>query len=248
MRLLLISNSGHPPFAHCAELMREFVGSSATLGFVTAANLGDEREYLSIVGERLIEEAVAKRVDHVDWQGDWRTALDSADAVLVGGGNTYALAERLAASGLGEAIGERVRGGFPYLGSSAGANMAGPNILTTNDWNVGGSTTFGALGLIGCNLNTHYLAGASEAPAAETREDRIEEFLIARNNPVVAIEEGTAIEVLDDQAHVRGAGRVRVFERNQAPRWLDPGDPLDTRLIEPIGNADDPATTSRGPA
>jgi len=230
VKLLLISNSGRPHFAHCAGAIREFVGPGATVGFVTAASLGDEGDYISLIRSRLVEGDMAQSVAHVDWRGGWRRALDSVDAVFVGGGNTYALMERLATSGLGEAIGERVRTGLPYLGSSAGANVAGPNILTTNDWNVVGSRTFDALALVAWNINPHYVAGAAEAPTGETRDDRIREYLDVRENPIVAIEEGAHIELVNGVARVRGTGRARVFERDEPDRWLEPGDMLDARF------------------
>lgn len=248
MRLLLISNSGRPYFAHCAEVMREFVGPDATMGFVTAASLGDEREYLSLVGGRLVEDAIAKDVIHIDWRGEWQRVLDSVDAILVGGGNTYTLMERLAASGLGGAIAERVRAGLPYLGSSAGANVAGPNLLTTNDWNVGGSTAFDAFGFVGWNLNTHYVSGVSEAPTGETREDRIDEYLIVRKNPVVGIEEGTEIEVAESVARVRGTGRARLFQKGQPDRWLEPGDTFDVGFATRDRDMRGPAAASTPPS
>ena len=226
MRLLLISNSGRPHFSHCADAIRDFLGPDAAVGFVTAASLGDESEYYSLVRERLLDGGMARTVAHVDWRGRWHAVLDSVDAVFVGGGNTYALLERLTSSGLDDALGSSVRAGMPYLGSSAGANVAGPNILTTNDWNVVGTTHFDAFAFVPWNINPHYVMGASEAPMGETRDERIAEYLAARDNAVVAIEEGALIEVVDGAARVRGTGRVRLFERARPARWVESGEIL----------------------
>ena len=117
---------------------------------------------------------------------------------MVPGGNTYALLNRLAQSGLLAALREQVRDGLPYVGSSAGANIAGPNILTTNDWNVVGSTHFNSLGLVPFNINPHYVERASsDAPHSETRDLRIREYHQIWSNPVVAVEETAVLRVVD---------------------------------------------------
>jgi dipeptidase E len=113
------------------------------------------------------------------------------------------------------------------VGSSAGSNVAGPNILTTNDWNVVGLDVFEALGLVPCNVNPHYLeTDPAMAPGSETRDDRIREYHMVRSNPVVGIEEGTLLRVESGAATVGGRGRVKLFERGGEPRWFDPGERL----------------------
>jgi dipeptidase E len=144
--------------------------------------------------------------------------------VLVGGGNTYALLERLRQSALLDAIRERVREGLPYVGVSAGSNVAGPSILTTNDWNGVGLTAFAALDLVPFNVNPHYLeTDPVMAPGSETRDMRIAEYHVVRANPVVGIEEGTVVRVEVGLATMRGAGRVKLFRRGSAPAWVPSG-------------------------
>jgi dipeptidase E len=150
--------------------------------------------------------------------------LARADAVFVGGGNTYALLRRLRQAGLVEALRDRVRAGLPYVGTSAGSNVAGPNILTTNDWNVVGLTAFEALGVVPFNVNPHYLeTDPTMAPGSETRDMRIAEYHVVWDNAVAGIEEGTMIRVEDGTATVRGTGRVKLFRRGQTPVWLPAG-------------------------
>jgi dipeptidase E len=116
---------------------------------------------------------------------------------------------------------------MPYIGSSAGSNVAGPNILTTNDWNVVALDAFAALGLVPFNINPHYLeTDPAMAAHSETRDERITEYHAVNANPVVGIEEGTALRVEDGVATVVGRGRVKLFERGHVPRWLGPGDRL----------------------
>ncbi|MBI4590609.1 MAG: dipeptidase PepE, partial [Candidatus Rokubacteria bacterium] len=157
--------------------------------------------------------------------------LEKAEALFMGGGNTYALLKRLQEGGLLEAIRARVRAGLPYVGSSAGSNVAGPNILTTNDWNVVGLAAFEALGLVPFNINPHYLeTDPAMAPGSETRDERIREYHVVWRNPVVGIEEGTLLRIEAGVATVLGTGRVKIFRRGQAPRWHHAGARLDFEL------------------
>jgi dipeptidase E len=221
MRLLLISNSGRPYLRHCRAELLDFLGSARRVGFVTAASLGDERAYYETAREALGPEIA---LEHFRWDGDPLSGLARVDAVLVGGGNTYALLERLRQSALLDAIRERVREGLPYVGVSAGSNVAGPSILTTNDWNVVGLTAFARLDLVPFNVNPHYLeTDPVMAPGSETRDMRIAEYHVVRANPVVGIEEGTAVRVEVGLATMRGAGRVKLFRRGSAPAWVPSG-------------------------
>jgi dipeptidase E len=221
-RALLISNSGRPLLEHCREIMVEFAKPRRRLGFISAASLGDERLYCDRVREALAPAGF--EVEHVYWRAEPLKALESVDALFVGGGNTYALLKRLREARLLGAIQERVRRGLPYMGSSAGANIAGPTILTTNDWNVVALDRFDALGLVPFNINPHYLeADPLMAAGSETRADRIREYHAVHANPVFGIEEQTMVRVEGGIAAVAGRGRVRVFRRGAEPAWFSAG-------------------------
>jgi dipeptidase E len=224
MRLLLISNSGRPYLGHCRSEILDFLGAARRLAFVTAASLGDQEAYYDTCRTALAPEVT---VEHLRWDRDPAPALARAAAVLVGGGNTYALLQRLGQGGLLGPLRERVEAGLPYVGASAGANLAGPNVLTTNDWNVVGLTAFEALALVPFNVNPHYLeTDPAMAPGSETRDMRITEYHVVRDNPVVGIEEGTMVRVEGERVTVRGTGRARVFRRGQPPVWVAAGAPL----------------------
>jgi dipeptidase E len=225
MRALLISNSGRPFLEHCREALVEFLGPRRRLGFIGAASLGDERLYCDRVREALGPSGL--EVEHVYWRADPLGALASVEALFVGGGNTYALLQRLRESRLLGIIRERVHHGVPYVGSSAGANVAGPTILTTNDWNVVALDRFEALGLVSFNINPHYIeADPAMAAGSETRDDRIREYHVVNANPVFGIEEQTMVRVQDGTATVVGRGRVKVFRRGAEPVWFGPGSRL----------------------
>lgn len=227
MRLLLISNSGRPFLGHCRGAIAVFLGPARRVAFVTAAALRDEEQYYALARAVLEPEPTSLTLEHLRWDHEPLTALARVEAVFVGGGNTYALLERLRESRLLEAIRERVREGMPYVGSSAGSNVAGPNILTTNDWNVVGLTAFDAFGLVPFNINPHYKeTDPAMAAGSETRDERIAEYLLVRDNPVVGIEEGTMLRVDDGVSTVLGIRRVKLFERGREPRWFAAGDQL----------------------
>jgi dipeptidase E len=223
MRALLISNSGRPFLEHCRAAIAEFLGPARRVGFVTAASLNNEKDYHERARAAL--SPVGLTVEHVHWNHEPLAALGRVEAIFVGGGNTHALLKRLHRAKLVDAIRTRVLAGTPYVGSSAGSNIAGPTILTTNDWNVVALERFDALALVPFNINPHYLeTDPAMAPHSETRDDRIREYHVVNTNPVFGIEEGTWLRVEDGVATVGGQGRVKVFRRGAEPAWHRAGD------------------------
>jgi dipeptidase E len=231
MRVLLISNSGRPFLEHARPHIASFLGGTVKrLAFVTAASLADEVAYYQRAQAALAPlppDGLGVQVLHLRWDAEPLATLGRADAIFVGGGNTYALLKRLREGRLLDPIRARVEAGMPYVGSSAGSNIAGPRILTTNDWNVVALGAFDGLGVVPFNINPHYLeADPTMAPGSETRDDRILEYHAVWDNAVAGIEEGTMVRVEDGIATVVGRGRVKVFARGEAPRWFKSGERL----------------------
>ena len=226
MRVLLISNSGRPYLEHCRGALGDFFGASVRrVGFVSAATLADPEHYFSRAKDGL--QSLGVEVEHVHWERQPRKTLDRVDALFVGGGNTYALLDRVRSAGLIEPIKERARDGMPYAGASAGANLAGPTILTTNDWNIVALTHFGALHLVPFNVNPHYKeADPAMAPGSETRYDRIREYHVRKKNAVVALEDETMVQFVDGVGTVRGRRRAKVFRVGKDPQWFAAGERL----------------------
>ncbi len=229
MKLLLIGATGSPYFEHCRREMLDFLRSSKTVGLLSAANPFDEQAYFVAMKEHLTRNGLstAKELIHICWNSNWRPSLNKIDALVVPGGNTFVLLKRLYQSGLIEALRYKIREGLPYIGSSAGANVTGPNILTTNDWNVAGVSHFEALALVPFNINPHYVErSASDAPNSETRSQRIREYHQFWNNPVVGIEETAVLSVVGATAPIVSKGRVKLFTKDGRQRSFGSGEEL----------------------
>jgi dipeptidase E len=223
MRLLLISNSGKPFLGHCQKTMLEFLGPIREVAFVSAASFIPDKDYLAKVRDTFTPLGIT--VQHLDVDQQPLAVLKEAQAVLVGGGNTYRLLKRVRESGLLKPLREKVLAGMPFIGWSAGANLAGPTILTTNDWNVVALNQFDALNLVPFNINPHYQeTDLTMAPNSETRDMRIAEYHQVNRNTVLGIEEQTCLWIENKTVKVVGAHRVRRFDANQTPKDFRPGE------------------------
>ena len=228
MRVLL--HSGGPLGPDGRREILDFLGGRRRVAFVTAASLHDESAYFARVQNLLgvpPPEGAGLELLHLRWNDRPLDTLGRAEALFMGGGNTYALLKRLREAGLLTAIRARVEAGMPYVGASAGSNVAGPTILSTNDWNVVALDRFDALGLVGFNINPHYKeTDPAMAPGSETRDDRIREYHVVNANPVVGLEEGALARVEAGTVTARGTARIKIFRRGQEPTWHQPGERL----------------------
>jgi len=217
MRLLLISNSGSPLYHWNKRHIADFLGENKEVTFVSAATMASEQEYFQKAQESLAK--VGLRLRHLELDKDPEDLIEGSQAFLVGGGNTYHLLKRLTEKGLLKKIATKVQSGTPYVGLSAGAIIATPNILTTNDWNVLGSTSFEGMGLVEFGLNLHYLEPHEKtAFTGETRDERIQEYHVAKDNPVLGVPEKTVLWIEDNRILVKGDGKVKVFRKDQDPQ------------------------------
>jgi dipeptidase E len=216
MRLLLISSSnvhGYGYLDHPETEMRSFLGSGRRVAFVPFA-AHDHAAYTAKVRERL---------GRMDLDVIPIDDLDRADAIFVGGGNTFRLLKTLYERSLLDPIRERVRAGLPYLGSSAGTVIAAPTMKTTNDMPIVEPPSFAALGLVTFQINPHYLDPDPQSThKGETREDRIREFLEENDTPVVGLREGSILRVEDTTA-LLGEKTARIFRRDREPIEAEPG-------------------------
>jgi dipeptidase E len=217
VRLLLISSSNVHGYGYLDQPepeMRAFVGTGRRIAFVPFA-AHDHDAYMEKIRERL------QRMD-IDVVGI--DELSRADAIFVGGGNTFRLLKTLYERNLLDAIRDRVRGGLPYIGSSAGTVIAAPTMKTTNDMPIVEPPSFNALGFIDFQINPHYQdPDPSSTHRGETREDRIREFLEENATPVVGLREGSILRVEDGIITLLGEKTARVFRRGEEPFEAKPG-------------------------
>lgn len=227
MRLLLISSSnvhGYGYLDHAEPEIRDFLAGVKRVSFVPFA-IFDRDGYVAKIRERLGRIGIA--VDQVRTLRD----LETAESIFVGGGNTWRLLKTLQDMNALEVIRHRVRDGVPYMGSSAGTNIAGPTIKNTNDMPIVQPRSFEALGLVRYQLNPHYQdADPSSTHMGETREQRLLEYLEENEVPVLAIREGTMLRVDDDITAVRGSRNARIYRRGSAPEEIEPGTLLNWKL------------------
>lgn len=224
MRLLLISTSavyGTGYLDHPEAEIRSFLGGARRLLFVPFA-LHDHDAYANKARQRFAQ--MGYEVTSLHEVNDMPKAIGTAEAIFVGGGNTFRLLKALYDFKLIEAIGERVRGGMPYIGSSAGSNVACPTIRTTNDMPIVEPPSLAALNLFPYQINPHYLdPDASSTHMGETREERLLQYLEENNLPVVGLREGAMIRCENGEAILKGTRGARIFKRRIPPFELESG-------------------------
>jgi len=156
------------------------------------------------------------------------TAIQKADGIFTGGGNTFLLVKMLHDLGLLSALRAAIFEGTPYLGTSAGSNICGVNMQTTNDMPIVYPPSFKTLGVIPFNINPHYLdPDPSSTHMGETRETRIKEFHTQNTIPVVGLREGSWLEVRGDKVVLRGNHPCRVFVKDNIPYEINSGTEID---------------------
>ncbi|MEY8760710.1 dipeptidase PepE [Chryseobacterium tongliaoense] len=158
---------------------------------------------------------------------DKTEALNKAKGYFTGGGNTFLLVKTLHEEGLMSLLKNNVERGKPYLGCSAGSNIGGQNMKTTNDMPIVYPPSFDCMGLVPFNLNPHYLDPNPELKHnGETRETRIKEFLTQNDLKVVGLREGNWIRRIGDAITVEGNELTRIFEKGKEPYEIEAGSTL----------------------
>jgi dipeptidase E len=231
-QLLLISSSFIPGGAgyldYCSADLLNFYRTVTRILFIPYA-LKDRDAYAAKIASRF--DGSGLLVDSLHTASDPRAAIETAEAFFVGGGNTFRLIDALYELGALHALRNRVRAGAPYLGISAGTNLACPTIKTTNDMPIVFPASLDALSLIPFQINPHFVDADPNAPLAhETREDRLREFHEENSVPVLGLREGAWLEVAGSSVTLRGTTGARLFQRNAPPIDCAPNESLDFLL------------------
>jgi len=149
-------------------------------------------------------------------------AIQNAQGIFTGGGNTFLLVTQLYQNNVMEVLSKVIENGTPYLGSSAGSNITGISMQTTNDMPIIYPPSFKTLGAIPFNLNPHYLdADLQSIHMGETRETRIKEFHAFNSTPVLGLREGSWLDVKGDNVILKGTLTARLFRQNQSPEEIE---------------------------
>ncbi|MBF4471942.1 dipeptidase PepE [Flavobacterium sp. HJJ] len=156
-----------------------------------------------------------------------KEAVQNAEGFFTGGGNTFLLVTQLYKNNLMDVLAETVKKGVPYLGTSAGSNICGLTMQTTNDMPIIYPPSFQTLGLIPFNLNPHYLDPDTQSKhMGETRETRIKEFHAFNSLPVLGLREGSWLDVKGEKITLKGDLQARLFRQNQLPEEIESGSDL----------------------
>jgi dipeptidase E len=231
-RVLLISNStvyGRGYLDHVESEIKSFLGSARRVLFFPFA-LHDRDAYTATARNRF--GAMGYSLNSAHETSLPQKAVDETDAIFVGGGNTFRLLKALQDLDLVEAIRRKVHSGAPYIGSSAGSNVAGPTIKTTKDMPIVQPRSFDSLGLVPFQISPHYLdPDPNSTHMGETQEERILQFLEENKTPVVGIREGAWLLCNDGTVTLKGQTGARIFRRGNAPVEVTPGSEI-SNLVE----------------
>lgn len=239
MHLLLLSNStnhGSPYLGHAGDAVRSFL-DGRRVTFVPYA-LADHDAYTAKVKAAL--EPLGSEVVGLHTADDPVRAIAEAEAVFTGGGNTFRLLATLQKLGAVSALRSAIGAGTPYMGASAGTNIAGAGLRTTNDMPIVQPASFEAIGVVPFQINPHYIDPVpGDTHNGETRAERLEQFLEANDAVVLGLREGTWLSVEENRARIGGCavqstapGPALVFRRGSAPAEVS-GDVSDLLGLSP---------------
>jgi dipeptidase E len=222
-RILLLSTStvfGTSYLDHAETEILSFLEGRRRVTFVPFA-LHDHEGYARWASRRFAQMGI--EVESLHEATEMRQAIAGAEAMFIGGGNTFRLLSALYERDLLGVIRARVAAGMAYMGASAGSNVAAPTIKTTNDMPIVEPPSFEALGLVPFQINPHFLdADPDSTHMGETREERIFQFHEENETPVIGLREGAMLRVTDGECALRGAAGARLFRRGQPAEEIAP--------------------------
>lgn len=203
-------------FSHTKEIL--FIPYARPSGISHDAYTAKAAEAFSKIGKELIG---------IHTFPSSEMALKNAKGIFIGGGNTFLLVSQLYKYQLMEPLRAAIHNGLPYLGASAGSNICGVTMQTTNDMPIIYPPSFKTLGAIPFNINPHYLDPDPKSKhMGETRETRINEYHTQNSIPVIGLREGSWLEVSENDIILKGNSTARVFEKDQIPYEIDSGEKI----------------------
>ena len=226
MKQILIASTstvhGSGYLEYLLDSLKVHFKNANTVLFIPYARPGgiSHQDYTEIV--RIAFSKINKAVKGIHEFDNPKDAIKSAEAIFTGGGNTFVLVNQLYKNNLMSELRSTIESGTPYLGTSAGSNICGLTVGTSNDMPIMYPPNFNTLGLIPFNINPHYLdPEPSSTHMGETRETRIIEFHEFNSQPVIGLREGSYLEVKGSKIVLMGPLKARVFEKNRQPYELE---------------------------
>ena len=226
-KLLIVSTStihGKPYLEYIFDEIKDFFNGVDEIIFIPYARPSGITydEYTAAASEKF--EMIGIKIKGIHEFDDPVKAIENAQGVFTGGGNSFVLLDELLKNGLIKPLRKRIESGMPYMGTSAGSNVTGQTIGTTNDMPIVYPSTFEALGVIPWNINPHYLDPDPDSKhKGETRQTRIEEFLVFNNIRVVGLREGSWLRFENGEVTLKGPLTARIFIQGQEPFEYSPG-------------------------
>lgn len=223
---LLISASSYQDtgyLRHCKNWVKDFLGESGKeeilfIPYAGVRRTNDEYE------QKVIDRLKNKNIKSIHHYEDKISAIKNASSIAVGGGNTFMLLYTLYKLNLIEPIKKAVANGTKYFGWSAGANIAGKTMMTTNDMPIIMPKSFDSLNIFPYQINPHFISGKLAGHNGESREERLEEFLIANpKDTIYALPEGTALLIAGSEAEVIGHSEILKFEYQKEIEKIEVG-------------------------
>lgn len=214
---------GGKPLEYILDELNELYHNTSEILFIPFARPGgiSHDDYTAKINTAF--SAIGKTAIGIHTFENPKKAIEQAKGIYTGGGNTFVLTNKLHKLDLLTTLKSAINNGTPYLGTSAGSNICGLSIKTTNDMPIVYPPSFQALGLVPFNINPHYLdPDPNSKHMGETRETRIKEFHHFNTNPVVGLREGSWLEVKNESITLKGLLDARIFEYNKAPYELRP--------------------------
>lgn len=227
MKLLLISNStnaGESYLGHAMGWIGNFLGGRVAKAlFIPYAGVTVDWDVLTEKAAGRFKE-IGVELEGIHHFANPVNAVENASCIIVSGGNTFRLMQQLHLNGLIGAVREKVSGGTPFIGWSAGSNVACPSLRTTNDMPIIEPASFSGFNLVPFQINPHYLDTHPEGHGGETREDRVREFIALNPGIYVAgLREGTMFYIEDGKIELWGNRPCRIFKFGMEPKEIAPG-------------------------
>lgn len=231
MKNILIASTstihGGEPLDYLLDELQSFFKNTSEILFIPYARPSGITHDEYTLKVNLAFKKIGKKVIGIHEFENPKEAVKTAKGIFTGGGNTFVLVNQLYKSDLIETIKTAVKNGTPYLGTSAGSNICGLTINTTNDMPIVYPPSFKTFGFVPFNINPHYLdPDPTSKHMGETRETRIKEFHKFNTQPVVGIREGSWLEVKGDRIMLKGSLDARIFKYDQVPYEVKTGSDL----------------------